>query len=126
MVEGKKLKIPIRAAESVEEEAKVLISVGELKKLLDENAAIDLIDVRSETEYSMLRIEGAQLATRDLVEEIFEKWDKSRRVVICDHLGKESKNAAKALQSRGFEGARALAGGIDAWSQAVDPLLPRY
>jgi len=126
MVEGKKLKIPIRAAESFEEDAKVLITVGDLKKLLDDKVELDLIDVRSESEYSMVRIDGAKLATRDLVEEIFEKWDKSRRLVICDHDGKESKNAATALQSRGFTDARALAGGIDAWSQVIDPLLPRY
>ena len=126
MVEGKRLKIPIRAAESVEEESKLLISVGELKKLLDEKADITLIDVRNETEHKMVRIEGAKLATRDLVEEIFEKWDKSSKIVICDHLGKESVNAARALQDRGFVETRALAGGLDAWSQAIDPLLPRY
>jgi rhodanese-related sulfurtransferase len=126
MAEGKPLKIPIRAAESVDEETKLLISTAELKKLIDDGADFALIDVRSETEYSVLHIEGAKLATRELVEEIFASWDKSRRLVICDHLGKESKNAAKALQSRGFEDARALAGGLDAWSQTVDPLFPRY
>ncbi|OIO06613.1 MAG: hypothetical protein AUJ52_11890 [Elusimicrobia bacterium CG1_02_63_36] len=126
MTEAKRLKIPIRAAQAVEEDAKVLISVGELKTLMDEGAAFDLIDVRSETEYTALHLPGAKLATRDLVEQIFEKWEKTRRLVICDHLGKESKNAARALQSRGFADARALAGGLDAWSQAIDPLFPRY
>ncbi len=126
MVEGKRLKIPIRAAESIDEETKLLISVGELKTLLDEKADITIIDVRNENEHKIVRIEGAKLATRDLVEEIFEKWDKSSRIVICDHLGKESVNAARALQSRGFADAKALAGGIDAWSQSIDPLLPRY
>ncbi|PCI36494.1 MAG: hypothetical protein COB53_09405 [Elusimicrobia bacterium] len=126
MVEGKKLKIPIRAAESIDEEAKFLMSVGDLKKLMDEKAAFTLIDVRNENEFKIVRIDGAKLATRDLVEEIFEKWDKTSRIVICDHVGKESINATKALHGRGFTETRSLAGGIDAWSQAIDPLLPRY
>ncbi len=122
----KKLKIPIRAAGAVNEESKLLISAPDLKKRLDSNGKFDLIDCRSETEYRIMHLEGAELATRDLVEEIFKKWDKKRPLVVYDHRGSQAMQAVKALNSREFTNVKALAGGIDSWSQLVDPLIPRY
>lgn len=123
---GKKLKIPIRAAEAIDERAKLLITAEDLLKRIQTEKALVLIDVRSEPEFRMMRLEGAKLATRELVEEIFGSWAKDTPIVVYDHVGKEAVNAAKALASRDFTDARALAGGIDAWSQAIDPLMPRY
>ena len=126
MTEGKKLKIPIRAAGVVEEEARLLISAGDLKKRLDSGEKLTLIDVRSELEYKMLHIEGAKLGSRELVEDIFAKWPKDSPIVVCDHFGKDSLSAVRALETRGFTHVKALAGGIDSWSQVVDPMVPRY
>lgn len=126
MSTAKKISIPIRPAEQVDEEARLLISPADLAARLKKDPQLVLIDVRSELEHRMLRIEGAKLATRDLVEEIFSKWDKATPLAVYDHKGRDGVNAAKALAARGFTDAKALAGGIDAWSQAVDPLLPRY
>ena len=123
---AKKLNIPIRPAEAVESEAKLLISPLDLAARLKADPALVLLDVRSELEHRMLRLDGAKLATRELVEEIFSKWDKATPIALYDHSGKDGLNAAKALANRGFTDAKALAGGIDAWSQAVDPLIPRY
>ena len=126
MTTAKKISIPIKAAEQVDEEAKLLVSPADLAKRLKADTKLVLIDVRSELEHRMLRIEGAKLATRELVEEIFSKWDKATPIAVYDHKGRDGMNAAKALVARGFTDAKALAGGIDAWSQAVDPLLTRY
>ncbi|MBI5597378.1 MAG: rhodanese-like domain-containing protein [Elusimicrobia bacterium] len=126
MSAAKNLKIPIRPAEQVEEEAKLLISPAELAARLKADPKLVLVDVRSELEHRMLRLEGARLATRELVEEIFSKWDKATPIALYDHKGRDGLNAAKALLKRGFTDIKALAGGIDAWSQAVDPLIPRY
>lgn len=126
MTTAKKLSIPIRPAEQVDEESRLLIGPADLAARLKSDPKLVLVDVRSELEHRMLRIEGAKLATRDLVEEIFSKWDKATAIVVYDHTGRDGMNAAKALAARGFTDAKALAGGIDAWSQAVDPLLPRY
>ena len=126
MTTAKKISIPIKPAEQVDEEARLLVSPAELATRLKSDSKLVLIDVRSELEHRMLRIEGAKLATRALVEEIFSKWDKNIPIAVYDHKGRDGVNAAKALVARGFTDAKALAGGIDAWSQAVDPLLPRY
>ncbi len=122
----KKLKIPIRAADAVDEESKLLITAPELKKRLGSKKKFDLIDCRTENEYRIMHLEGAALATRDLVEEIFSKWEKKRPLVLYDHRGPQAMQAVKALHSREFTDVKALAGGIDSWSQLVDPLIPRY
>lgn len=126
MSAAKKLNIPIRPAEEVEEDAKILISPADLAARLESDPKLVLVDVRSELEHRMLRLEGARLATRELVEEIFTKWEKNVPIALYDHKGRDGMNAAKALLKRGFTDIKALAGGIDAWSQAVDPLIPRY
>ncbi|MDE2292208.1 MAG: rhodanese-like domain-containing protein [Elusimicrobia bacterium] len=126
MASGKKLDIPIRPAEQFEADARLLISPADLAERLAKEKDLILIDVRSEMEHRMVRIEGSRLATRDLAEEIFTKWDKATPLVVYDHTGRDGLNAVKALANRGFTAAKALAGGLDAWSQAVDPLLPRY
>ena len=46
-------------------------------------------------------------------------------VVHCHH-GPRSSQAVMFLRGNGFERARNLTGGIDAWSQIVDPSVPRY
>jgi len=120
------MEIPIKSAESVDEEKMLLISAEDLAKKLDAKEELYLIDVRSEVEHRMFKIGEAQLATRDLVEKIFAEWPKDRSLVVYDHFGKESLRAVRALKSRGFETVHGLAGGIDAWSQVIDPLLPRY
>ena len=126
MSAAKKLNIPIRPAEDVEEEGKLLISPAELRDRMKADPKLVLVDVRSELEHRMLHLEGARLATRELVEEIFTKWEKSTPIALYDHKGRDGMNAAKALIKRGFTDIKALAGGIDAWSQAIDPLIPRY
>ena len=126
MASAKKLDIPILPAEQVEAEARLLISAVDLAKRLKDDPKLILIDVRSELEHRMLHIEGSRLATRELVEEIFSKWEKNLPLVVYDHTGRDGMNAAKALANRGFTDVKALAGGVDSWSQAIDPLVPRY
>lgn len=123
---GKKLDVPIEPADAAEERARMMVTPADLARRIAEDKRLVLIDVRSEPEFRMMRIDGARLATRELVEEIFTRWEKDVPIVVYDHFGRESLNAARALASRGFTDARALAGGIDAWSEAVDPMIPRY
>lgn len=104
----------------------LLVSPKELAGLLKSEPGLALLDVRSEVEHRMLAIEGSRLATHPLVEEIFSAWPKDARIVVYDHFGRAGLDAARALAGRGFTRARGLAGGIDAWSQDVDPLVPRY
>ena len=53
-------------------------------------------------------------------------WPKENLLVIYDHQGTRSMDAAAYFQGQGFENVKSLRGGIDAWSVEVDSKLPRY
>ncbi|HAH06795.1 MAG TPA: hypothetical protein DCM05_09770 [Elusimicrobia bacterium] len=102
------------------------LSPEALAERLKKGERTELLDVRSEPEYRLLHIEGARAATRKLVDEMFSSWPKDTPIVLCDHFGPRAEDAARVLAMRGFTDVKALEGGLDAWSQAVDPLVPRY
>ena len=60
------------------------------------------------------------------MKEIMGNWDRAALTVFVDHKGTRAIDAAAYFAGHGFTQARALRGGIDAWSQEVDPTVPRY
>jgi rhodanese-related sulfurtransferase len=52
--------------------------------------------------------------------------DPGRAVAVLCHHGARSMRVAMFLQAQGFETLANIAGGIDAWSQELDPSVPRY
>jgi rhodanese-related sulfurtransferase len=52
--------------------------------------------------------------------------DPGRAVACLCHHGARSMRVAMFLQAQGFETVANIAGGIDAWSQELDPSVPRY
>jgi rhodanese-related sulfurtransferase len=61
----------------------------------------------------------------DRLEEIREKAAAARVIVICHH-GVRSLNVVHWLRRQGVENCWSMSGGIDLWSLAVDPTVPRY
>jgi len=55
-----------------------------------------------------------------------ESLDRSQSVVCICHHGARSAQVVAYLERCGFDSVYNLAGGIDAWSRAVDPTVPRY
>lgn len=104
------------------------ITATELKRRMDAGEDIQLIDVRQPNEYDFAKIEGARLIPlgellnrRDEIDET-----KETTVVHC-HLGGRSARAIDALRRAGFQGNLLnLKGGITAWSDEVDPTVPKY
>jgi rhodanese-related sulfurtransferase len=47
-------------------------------------------------------------------------------MVLYDHRGQQSLDAAAYFMGQGFRNVRCLRGGIDAWSREVDEKIPRY
>ena len=112
--------------ESHEADAKILIAPADLAAALKTDPAAKLIDIRTREEFDAVHIAGAIFFTQELMQEILVKWDRRALTVIADHTGARSMDAAAYFAGHGFENVRALQGGIDAWSQEVDPTLPRY
>ncbi|MBU3758494.1 MAG: molybdopterin-synthase adenylyltransferase MoeB [Candidatus Omnitrophica bacterium] len=104
------------------------ISVEELKKKLDQREDFFFLDVREPFEYQIARIEGARLiplgAIPDRAGEL-EPYREKEIVAICHHGGR-SRRALQMLQSRGFKKLKNVAGGIDHWSDRIDPAVARY
>jgi len=110
---------------SQEEDRRMEISPADLAQALRDSSA-RVIDVRTREEYDAARIEGAILLNQDLMQEIIARWDRSALIVFADHQGVRSMDAAAYFAGHGFTQARALRGGIDAWSQEIDTSIPRY
>ena len=107
-------------------DAKIQISSQEFAALRQSKPELKVLDARTREEHEAVKIEGAQLLTQALIQEIFDKWDKTQPVVIYDHQGTRSMDAASYFIGHGFGETKCLAGGIDAYSIEVDPSIPRY
>lgn len=103
------------------------ITATELKKRLDAGDDIQLIDVRQPDEYNFARIEGAKLIPLGEIVKRMDEIDENRETVIHCKAGGRSAKAITALKNAGFKGnLKNLAGGITAWSNEVDPKVPKY
>ena len=98
----------------------------QLKERMDRGDDIFLLDVRETWEHHTARIEGGYLIPLgELIERTQELMAEEEIVVICHH-GVRSFRGAQLLLESGFNKVHNLVGGIDAWSQLVDPNVPRY
>ncbi|MBI3892194.1 MAG: rhodanese-like domain-containing protein, partial [Candidatus Wallbacteria bacterium] len=87
---------------------------------------IRLLDVRTEEEWQLAHIEGAQLVNEQVGQEIMTQWAKDTPMVLHCHHGIRSLDAVSFLIGHGFTNVRSMIGGIDAWSLDVDQAVPRY
>lgn len=55
-----------------------------------------------------------------------QELDPDTHIATMCHAGVRSMNVAVWLRDQGFEKVQSVRGGIDAWSQTVDPNVPRY
>jgi adenylyltransferase/sulfurtransferase len=103
------------------------ISATDLKRRLDAGDDIQLIDVRQPDENAFAKIEGAKLIPLgDVIRRMNEIDDKRETVLHCK-MGARSARAVEMLQQAGFKGElKNLKGGITAWSNEVDPKVPKY
>ena len=115
------------AAPTDEEERGVReITPRELAAKLARGEAFDLLDVREPHEFQLARIPGARLVPLGAFALAVPSLDPKREVVVHCHHGVRSAAAAEYLQAQGFRRVWNLAGGIDRWSEEVDPAVPRY
>jgi len=102
------------------------IQPAELEQRLRKGDRIDLIDVREPNEWEIGRIDGARLAPLDNFAETLSTVDLQKDVVVYCKVGGRSARAVRQLQAAGFTRVWNLAGGINRWSEEVDPTVPRY
>ena len=97
-----------------------------LNERLEKGDDIFLLDVRENWEYSLTSIkESNHIPLNELVDRVQEIMFEEEIAVYCHH-GERAFLGAQILIESGFKKVYHLTGGIDAWSQVVDPRVPRY
>jgi adenylyltransferase/sulfurtransferase len=95
-----------------------------LKQRQTSGADFVLLDVREPHEFQIANLGGQLIPLNDLPKRVGE-LDRSKDIVVHCKSGGRSQKAAEFLQQQGFR-VENLAGGITAWSDKVDPKVPKY
>lgn len=101
------------------------ITVIELKKLREEKADFQLIDVREEHELEICEMGGLHIPMGDVMDNL-DKVSKDKQVIIHCRSGARSGAICQALETQGFSNVYNLKGGIIAWANEVDTSLTKY
>ena len=97
-----------------------------VKARLDSGEDLQLIDVREPQEYQICHIPQARLIPLGELPKRLHELDRSRPIVVHCKTGGRSAKAADLLRQNGFTGVLNMTGGILAWSDKVDPAVPKY
>jgi sulfur-carrier protein adenylyltransferase/sulfurtransferase len=116
----------IRGEEHMPEIRVPEITPVELKRLMDEGKAPVLVDVREPHEYQICRIPGSTLIPLGEVPARMNELNTADEIVVHCRSGARSAKAVDFLMKSGFRKIRNLQGGILAWSDQVDPSVPKY
>jgi rhodanese-related sulfurtransferase len=89
-----------------------------------------VLDVREPTELHVasVRAEGFELRTipMGVIPPRLHELDPGQPVAVLCHHGGRSMQVANFLKARGFSHVANIAGGINAWSNELDPSIARY
>jgi sulfur-carrier protein adenylyltransferase/sulfurtransferase len=101
------------------------ITVEELKEKLDNGSKVSVLDVREPHEYEVANLSGRLIPLGELPERLVE-LDKDETFAVHCKTGGRSARAVKLLREAGFENVYNVKGGITAWSEEIDPSVPKY
>lgn len=101
------------------------ITPSELKKMMDNKEAFQLIDVREEYEVEIANIGGEVIPMAEILDNL-DKISKNKQVVVHCRSGKRSGAVVQTLEKEGFKNVVNLKGGILAWADEIDPSLTKY
>jgi sulfur-carrier protein adenylyltransferase/sulfurtransferase len=101
------------------------ITVEELKQKLDNSEGINVLDVREPHEYEVANIGVRLIPLGELPQRLAELEQDDILAIHCK-TGARSARAVKLLQDAGFQNVYNVKGGITAWSEEIDPSIPKY
>jgi adenylyltransferase/sulfurtransferase len=103
------------------------ITAVELKRRIDLGQDVQLIDVREPHEFAIARLPNTRLIPLREIASRTSEIDPSRETIVFCKVGLRSAQAVRRLKQAGFTGRLFnLKGGILAWSDDVDPSVPKY
>lgn len=102
------------------------ITVQELKKLMDEKADFQLIDVREPHEFDICNLSGELIPMAEVPDNV-ERISKDKRVIVHCRSGARSGQIVQFLEkNHGYTNLYNLKGGIKAWATEIDTTMPTY
>jgi adenylyltransferase/sulfurtransferase len=102
------------------------ITPEELKSKRDAGDPFVLVDVREPREHAISDLPGSVKIPLATLPHELARLSKDDEIVVYCRTGGRSGQAVQFLRQRGFQKARNLTGGINAWAERIDPQLPRY
>jgi adenylyltransferase/sulfurtransferase len=103
------------------------VTVQDLKRALeDPSLGIRVLDVREPNEYQIARIQGVPLLPLSQLAQRWSELDPEQSYYIHCKIGWRSMKALEFLRQQGFKNLKSVRGGIDAWSNEIDPTVPQY
>jgi adenylyltransferase/sulfurtransferase len=104
------------------------LSVTELKERLDRGDPLTIIDVREPHEWEIGNLEkyGARLIPLGSLPDRLDEIPQDEEIVLQCRSGARSGKALSYLREHGHERLHNLRGGILAWSDEIDPSIPKY
>ena len=116
----------IRGEEAVSQITVPEVTATEVKKMMDEKKPFVLIDVREPHEYQICKIPGSKLIPLGEVARRMHELNSADEIVVHCRSGQRSAEAVEFLMKAGFSKIHNLKGGVLAWSDEVDPTMPKY
>ena len=101
------------------------LSVKDLKKRMDAGENLFILDVREPFEYQIANI-GGKLIPQGEVPQRLAEIDRDREIIVQCKSGGRSQRIAEFLKQSGYPKVANVSGGILAWSDQIDPSVPKY
>jgi len=102
------------------------IDVHALKNKLSKKDDFILLDVRTDSEYYLSRIEGSVHIPMNNIPTNIDELDKNKEIIVQCKSGKRSAKVCEFLLSRNFLNVKNLKGGIIEWAKQIDPSIIVY
>ncbi len=103
------------------------VTVQEMKRALDDpRLGIRVIDVREPDECQIAHINGVPQIPLSVLSQRFTELDPNQQIYLHCKSGVRSMKALKFLRDQGFKHLKNVKGGIDAWSDEIDPTVAKY
>jgi molybdopterin/thiamine biosynthesis adenylyltransferase/rhodanese-related sulfurtransferase len=102
------------------------ITVQELKRRMQSNGTLTIVDVREPFEHDIARIEGSKLIPLGELPDRLDELSRDSEIVVHCHSGGRSARAVQLMRQSGFKKVYNLRGGIAAWSDEIDSEVPQY
>ncbi len=98
------------------------VSPAEAASMIKDKKDLQLIDVRTPSEYADGHLAKAKLIPLQEIESRLSEIDKSKPILLYCRSGHRSGNALKILVGKGYTQAKHMEGGINAWQAAGLPV----